>query len=58
MLQVSFAVGEPDPAVLDRIRNQLALYIGGMGAKDKNFYTSWPSATATCPRQPRSRSST
>lgn len=38
MLQVSFAVGEPDPAVLDRIRNQLALYIGGMGAKDKNFY--------------------
>ncbi|MCZ4499125.1 MAG: F420-dependent oxidoreductase [Marmoricola sp.] len=38
MLQVSFAVGEPDPAVLGSIRNQLALYIGGMGAKDKNFY--------------------
>ncbi|MFL6060596.1 MAG: LLM class F420-dependent oxidoreductase, partial [Marmoricola sp.] len=38
MLQVSFAVGEPDPAVLAGICNQLALYIGGMGAADKNFY--------------------
>ena len=38
MLQVSFAVGEPDPAVLASVRDQLALYIGGMGAKGKNFY--------------------
>jgi F420-dependent oxidoreductase-like protein len=38
MLQVSFAVGEPDPAHLATVRNQLALYIGGMGAKGKNFY--------------------
>jgi F420-dependent oxidoreductase-like protein len=38
MLQVSFAVGEPDPAHLAIVRNQLALYIGGMGAKGKNFY--------------------
>jgi F420-dependent oxidoreductase-like protein len=38
MLQVSFAVGEPDPAHLSTVRNQLALYIGGMGAKGKNFY--------------------
>jgi len=38
MLQVSFAVGEPDDQTLAPIRNQLALYIGGMGARDKNFY--------------------
>ncbi|MFL6156553.1 MAG: LLM class F420-dependent oxidoreductase [Marmoricola sp.] len=38
MLQVSFAVGEPDPAVIASVRNQLALYIGGMGAVGKNFY--------------------
>lgn len=38
MLQVSFAVGEPDPTHLATVRNQLALYIGGMGAKGKNFY--------------------
>jgi F420-dependent oxidoreductase-like protein len=37
-LQVSFAVGEPDPAALATVRNQLALYIGGMGAPGKNFY--------------------
>ncbi|MET3961985.1 F420-dependent oxidoreductase-like protein [Marmoricola sp. OAE513] len=38
MLQVSFAVGDPTPTVLGKIRDQLALYIGGMGAADKNFY--------------------
>jgi len=37
-LQVTFAVGEPDPAAVAAIRNQLALYIGGMGARGKNFY--------------------
>jgi F420-dependent oxidoreductase-like protein len=37
-LQVTFAIGEPDPAALARIRDQLALYIGGMGAREKNFY--------------------
>ena len=37
-LQVPFAIGEVDPAALDLIRAQLALYIGGMGARDKNFY--------------------
>jgi len=37
-LQVSFALGEPDPAAVATVRNQLALYIGGMGARDKNFY--------------------
>jgi len=37
-LQVSFAVGDPDPAHLAKVRDQLALYIGGMGARDKNFY--------------------
>jgi F420-dependent oxidoreductase-like protein len=37
-LQVSFAMGQPDPAALATVRNQLALYIGGMGAREKNFY--------------------
>lgn len=37
-LQINFAVGEPDPAAIERVRHQLALYIGGMGARDKNFY--------------------
>ncbi|HET7690213.1 MAG TPA: LLM class F420-dependent oxidoreductase [Nocardioidaceae bacterium] len=38
MLQVSFAVGTASDEALAAIRNQLALYIGGMGAADKNFY--------------------
>jgi alkanesulfonate monooxygenase SsuD/methylene tetrahydromethanopterin reductase-like flavin-dependent oxidoreductase (luciferase family) len=38
MLQVSFAVSDPTDEVLEPVRNQLALYIGGMGAKEKNFY--------------------
>ncbi|WP_225869113.1 MULTISPECIES: LLM class F420-dependent oxidoreductase [unclassified Nocardioides] len=38
MLQLSFAVAEPTEEVLRPIREQLALYIGGMGARDKNFY--------------------
>lgn len=38
MLQLSFAVTEPTEEVLRPIRDQLALYIGGMGARDKNFY--------------------
>jgi F420-dependent oxidoreductase-like protein len=29
---------EQEAAALQRVRNHLALYIGGMGAKDKNFY--------------------
>jgi F420-dependent oxidoreductase-like protein len=37
-LQINFAIGEPDPAALAAVRKQLALYIGGMGARDKNFY--------------------
>lgn len=36
-LQVSFAL-QSDPAALAAVRNQLALYIGGMGARGKNFY--------------------
>lgn len=38
MLQVPFAVGEPTAEVLGAISAQLALYIGGMGAPEKNFY--------------------
>ena len=37
-LQVTYALGEPDPAVVQKQRDQLALYIGGMGARGKNFY--------------------
>ncbi|MGI8633304.1 MAG: LLM class flavin-dependent oxidoreductase, partial [Solirubrobacterales bacterium] len=37
-LQIGFAIGEPSPEAQQRLRDQLALYIGGMGARDKNFY--------------------
>ena len=37
-VQVFFAFGEPSPEAVMRIRSYLALYIGGMGAKGKNFY--------------------
>jgi F420-dependent oxidoreductase-like protein len=37
-VQVFFAFGEPSPEAAMRIRAYLALYIGGMGAKGKNFY--------------------
>ena len=37
-LQIGFAIGEPSPEALAALRGQLALYIGGMGARDKNFY--------------------
>jgi F420-dependent oxidoreductase-like protein len=37
-LQVSFFAGDPTPEAVARVRGQLALYIGGMGARDKNFY--------------------
>jgi F420-dependent oxidoreductase-like protein len=37
---VPVAIGEDldEPALLDRVRPGLALYIGGMGARGKNFY--------------------
>ncbi|GAA4815112.1 LLM class F420-dependent oxidoreductase [Nocardioides caeni] len=37
-LQISYQLGEPSPDAIAAVRNQLALYIGGMGARDKNFY--------------------
>jgi F420-dependent oxidoreductase-like protein len=37
-LQIPFAIGEVDPGALELIRAQVALYVGGMGARDKNFY--------------------
>src|SRR5690606_29776036 len=37
-LQMHYLLGEPTPEAIATIRNQLALYIGGMGARDKNFY--------------------
>lgn len=40
MLQVNYAFGDPDPSHLQRVRDQIALYVGGMGARGKNFYNS------------------
>jgi len=37
-LQVKFHLGAPEPAMIESVRTQLALYVGGMGARDKNFY--------------------
>jgi len=37
-LQINYHLGEPSPEEVAKSRNQLALYIGGMGARDKNFY--------------------
>jgi F420-dependent oxidoreductase-like protein len=37
-LQVQFHLGDPSPEAIAVVRNQLALYVGGMGARDKNFY--------------------
>lgn len=37
-LQIAFHLGEPSPEQIGVVRNQLALYVGGMGARDKNFY--------------------
>jgi F420-dependent oxidoreductase-like protein len=37
MVPVPFALADPVPALLDRHRAQLALYIGGMGARGRNF---------------------
>ncbi|GAB3074987.1 LLM class F420-dependent oxidoreductase [Nocardioides zeae] len=37
-LQVTFSMEGDDERHLAAVRDQLALYIGGMGARDKNFY--------------------
>lgn len=37
-LQVNYVIGEASPEAIATVRKQLALYIGGMGARDKNFY--------------------
>ncbi|WP_370288615.1 LLM class flavin-dependent oxidoreductase, partial [Nocardioides sp.] len=37
-LQIAYHLGDPGPEAMQAVRNQLALYIGGMGARDKNFY--------------------
>jgi F420-dependent oxidoreductase-like protein len=37
---VSVAVGDDVPALLDALRPHVALYVGGMGAKGRNFYNS------------------
>jgi F420-dependent oxidoreductase-like protein len=37
---VSVVVGDDVPAMLDALRPYVALYVGGMGAKGRNFYNS------------------
>ncbi len=37
---VSVVVGDDVPALLDALRPYVALYVGGMGAKGRNFYNS------------------
>jgi hypothetical protein len=37
-LQVQFHLGEPSPEAVQEVRNQLAFYTGGMGARGKDFY--------------------
>jgi F420-dependent oxidoreductase-like protein len=37
-VNVPFAISDDDGPLLDAVRPQLALYIGGMGARTKNFY--------------------
>ena len=36
-MPLPFALAPPTPALLDRHRAQLALYLGGMGARTRNF---------------------
>lgn len=38
VVPISVAIGQDVDHLLDRVRPQLALYIGGMGARGKNFY--------------------
>jgi F420-dependent oxidoreductase-like protein len=37
-LQIHYHLGEAPAEAVQAVRNQLALYVGGMGARDKNFY--------------------
>lgn len=37
-LQIGYFLGDPPAAAVQAVRDQLALYIGGMGARGKNFY--------------------
>jgi F420-dependent oxidoreductase-like protein len=37
-VQVKFRLSGSDPSAQDRVRKQLALYLGGMGARRKNLY--------------------
>lgn len=40
VVQAPLAIGEGNQELLDAMRPMLALYIGGMGAKGKNFYNN------------------
>ena len=52
------AVGDDVKGLLDFARPLFALYIGGMGARGKNFYNDLACRTATSRRPRRSRTST
>ena len=55
----ALAIGDGLEGLRDRERPHLALYIGGMGARDKNFYNELVSrSTATSARPTRSRTCT
>ena len=47
------AIGEDVKGMLDFVRPMFALYIGGMGARGKNFYNELAAGTATRPRPRR-----
>ena len=56
--QTALAIGEDVKGLIDLIRPVQALYIGGMGARSKNFYNNLAVGTATARRRPRSRTRT
>jgi alkanesulfonate monooxygenase SsuD/methylene tetrahydromethanopterin reductase-like flavin-dependent oxidoreductase (luciferase family) len=45
MVSAGLAIGDDVDDRLSGAKPELALYIGGMGARGKNFYHNWPPAT-------------
>ncbi|EUA92086.1 coenzyme F420-dependent oxidoreductase domain protein [Mycobacterium ulcerans str. Harvey] len=57
-VHASLAIGNDVEQRLARVKPQLALYLGGMGAKGRRFTTTWPLVTGTAMSQTESRSCT
>ena len=55
IVRLPFAIVEDTAPWLDRARPQLALYIGGMGSREHNFYNTLACSTDSPTRQRRSR---